>query len=316
MFIWPLGQRPSRSQHTTVVSSSLYKCTDYHLLFITDRSRVYQPHPAIHPPSFSLPCCWCWVVPNETRTDRDLVQVWSVQCSWRKHSGAIIQDLIRDHQLRVLPLSETWIREDAPDAVKVDMLPMGFTVIGLHAHRSCAVGEKRAKQGGCLAFIHSTTLPASIFKSNIRPTSFELHIVGPQVGGVLVKSPIFIVHHWIWSLSSLMNLLTFYLLSLSGPAMSWSCAEISTCLGLTLPVSIFDSQHCMDLCSKLPNPLGTMLRWLAIIYSISLSPQRRKCCRWYRPSASIHPMVCVVLAYHTLLSQTNMEPMSLTTLTM
>ena len=97
----------------------------------------------------------------------------------------MIQDLIRDHELQVIALSETWIREDAPDAVKVDMLPMGFAVI--HAHRSCAVGEKTAKRGGDLAFIHSITLSASTIRSNTRQTSFELQIVVQQVCGVLVK---------------------------------------------------------------------------------------------------------------------------------
>jgi len=42
------------------------------------------------------------------------------------HNGAVIQDFIRDHQPQALALSETWIQEDAPDAVKVDMLPAGF----------------------------------------------------------------------------------------------------------------------------------------------------------------------------------------------
>ena len=44
-------------------------------------------------------------------------------------AGAGIQDLIRDHQLQVLAVSETWIREDAPDAVKVDMAPAGFGIM-------------------------------------------------------------------------------------------------------------------------------------------------------------------------------------------
>jgi hypothetical protein len=212
MFVWPLHfgllavvfvnnvtvtlRRSSKSvdsgptivtlQHTTVISSSLYKCTDRRLLFITDRSRVYQPHPnnssaaVLTAMLLLLGGVECNPGPIATSFKFGVFNVRG-----GNHSGAMIQDLIRDHQLQVLALSETWIREDAPDAVKVDMVPMGFAII--HAHRSCAAGEKMAKRGGGLAFIHSTTLSASIIKNNIRPTSFELQLIGLQVGGVLVK---------------------------------------------------------------------------------------------------------------------------------
>ena len=100
-------------------------------------------------------------------------------------AGAAIQDLIHDHQLQALAVSETWIRNNAPDAVKIDMVPPDFAI--LHAHRPCVTGTTSAKRGGGLAFIHSSLMPAWTIKSNFRPTSFELQLVGLQVGGVLIK---------------------------------------------------------------------------------------------------------------------------------
>jgi exonuclease III len=99
--------------------------------------------------------------------------------------GETIQDLICDHRLDVLAVSETWIRDDAPDAIKLDMVPPNFAV--LHAHHPCAVGAERARHGGRLAFIHSTVLPARTIRTDFMPASFELQLVGLQVGNVLVK---------------------------------------------------------------------------------------------------------------------------------
>jgi len=50
-----------------------------------------------------------------------------------RHKAAVIHDVIADHQLDVLALTETWIPSDAPDAVKLDVALPGHSVV--HRHR-------------------------------------------------------------------------------------------------------------------------------------------------------------------------------------
>ena len=109
------------------------------------------------------------------------VRFGSLNVRGENNAEAAIQDLIHDHQLQALAVSETWIRNDAPDAVKIDMVPPDFAI--LHAHRPCVTGTTSAKRGGGLAFIHSSLMPAWTIKSNFRPTSFELQLIG----SVLIK---------------------------------------------------------------------------------------------------------------------------------
>jgi len=78
--------------------------------------------------------------------------------------GAQLDDLIRDHELDVLALNETWIRDDAPAAVKHDIVPDNFRV--LHTHRETN-GRRRAKHGGGLAIIYSQNLTARFYNCNI-----------------------------------------------------------------------------------------------------------------------------------------------------
>ena len=45
------------------------------------------------------------------------------------YKGAGISGLIHDNRLDVLAVCKSWIREDAPDAVKLDMVPSNFAVL-------------------------------------------------------------------------------------------------------------------------------------------------------------------------------------------
>ena len=92
--------------------------------------------------------------------------------------GAAIQDIIQDNGLDVLAVCESWIRDDAPDAIKVDMAPSNYSV--LHTHRP-------RRNGGGLALIYCNTMSARFVKSRFVPTAFELQLVGLQVGNNLVK---------------------------------------------------------------------------------------------------------------------------------
>jgi len=102
--------------------------------------------------------------------------------------GAQLDDLIRDHKLDVLALNETWIRDDAPAAVKHDIVPYNFRV--LHTHRETN-GRRRAKRGGGLALIYSQNLTARFHNCNIKPTSFELQVVELKTG----RTPVLFIDH-------------------------------------------------------------------------------------------------------------------------
>ena len=99
--------------------------------------------------------------------------------------GALIEDLMRDNGLDVLAVCESWIKEDAPDAIKLDIAPPGFSV--LHVHRTRTAANGRNKKGGGLAFIHRTSLPTHSLKIKFLPNSFEMQLVGLQVGKTLIK---------------------------------------------------------------------------------------------------------------------------------
>ena len=59
--------------------------------------------------------------------------------------AALIHDVIAENRLKVLAITETWIPLDAPDVVRMDIAPPGFSVI--HAHR----GTSSDKGGGGVA---------------------------------------------------------------------------------------------------------------------------------------------------------------------
>ena len=54
------------------------------------------------------------------------------------NKAASLHDIINDHGLNILALSETWITDDAPPAIAQDIAPNGFGVI--HAHRRRSAG--------------------------------------------------------------------------------------------------------------------------------------------------------------------------------
>lgn len=115
------------------------------------------------------------------------LRVASFNAGGANKKGAAIDDLIADNSIDVLAVCESWIRDDAPEAVKVDMAPSNYAV--LHAHRSRVKGAKRSRRGGGLAIIHKTSLPVRTLRSGYMPNQnvFELQLVGLQVGKTLVK---------------------------------------------------------------------------------------------------------------------------------
>ena len=71
------------------------------------------------------------------------------------HKAAVIHDVIADHHLDVLVMTETWIPSDAPNAVKLDVAPSGYNVI----HRHC--GSSADRRGGGVALVHRDTIKAT-----------------------------------------------------------------------------------------------------------------------------------------------------------
>lgn len=104
--------------------------------------------------------------------------------------GALINDVISDNRLDVLAVCESWMRDDMPAAVTSDIAPSNYSV--LHVHRPRDGTTRRSKKsthtgGGGLAFVYSNDLAARPLKTRFSSVSFELQLVGLQVGKALVK---------------------------------------------------------------------------------------------------------------------------------
>ena len=67
--------------------------------------------------------------------------------------GSLISDMITTHDLDVLAVAETWIREDDPDAIKLDSSPSGYGVV--HVPRPSRTNRSR---GGGLCVIHRESI--------------------------------------------------------------------------------------------------------------------------------------------------------------
>ena len=97
-----------------------------------------------------------------------------------RHKDAIIKDLISDHHLDILAISETWIYDHDHDAIKNSSAPEDYSMI--HACRQTGLG-------GELAFIFKKSLCVKHYqlKNFPKPASFEfqLVLVGSQRGNKL-----------------------------------------------------------------------------------------------------------------------------------
>ena len=84
-------------------------------------------------------------------------------------------DLIRDNKVDVLNVSESWVHEDAPDAIKHDLAHPNYSVMQIY---------RPIIDGSCggLAFIYSNKLGARPLKTSSPHTSLKLQLVRIQVG--------------------------------------------------------------------------------------------------------------------------------------
>ena len=159
----------SQCQHSVavsvVVSPLLSRLTaDRRLLLVTDR--IYRPRPHRSPNAVfvSLLLLLGGVETNpgpvtatvRTASRSDALSLGLLNVRSARHKAAVIHDVIDDHRLDVLAMTETWIPSDAPDAVKLDVAPPGYNVV--HRHR----GSSADKRGGGVALIHRETAKATV----------------------------------------------------------------------------------------------------------------------------------------------------------
>ena len=94
----------------------------------------------------------------------------------------MIADALTELWIDVLAVSETLIREDAPNAIKYDLSHEGLWII--HEHRTLV--DVEPKRGGGLAIIYSSELSAGKIKLPFRPIAFELQLTDLRVGNTQV----------------------------------------------------------------------------------------------------------------------------------
>jgi exonuclease III len=108
--------------------------------------------------------------PGPAATGTDFITFGSFNIRSTRTKASLIQDIIRDNNIDILALQETWVPEDTHPAIKLDTAPPGFIIN--HVHRPLVVGGK--KRGGGLAVIYREDLIVRPHKLHFRPTTFEL----------------------------------------------------------------------------------------------------------------------------------------------
>src|SRR5664279_3258169 len=107
--------------------------------------------------------------PGPPSVSRRPVQFGLLNARSAVRKAASIHDVIADHKLDVVALTESWMRSDDPDAITLDVVPPGFNV--LHAFRD-STAEIRTRGGG-VALIYRLTLKATQLPVD-KYTQFEL----------------------------------------------------------------------------------------------------------------------------------------------
>jgi len=142
-----------------VVSPQLCRLlADRRLLAVTDR--VYRPRPHRSPSAVLVALLLLLggvecnpgpsASPSSSSSSMGLLNARSA-----RHKAPLIHDVIADNHLDLLLLTETWIPSDAPDAVKLDVAPPGYSVV--HRPR----GSSTEQRGGGLAVIHRECVRAT-----------------------------------------------------------------------------------------------------------------------------------------------------------
>jgi hypothetical protein len=146
------GQLMTVSAHV-YVSSSLHTA-DCRLLYPFGLP-LYRPRPH-HSRSSALIALLLLisnVEPNPGPQRQSAINFGLMNVRSAVHKAALIHDVIRDHHLDLIAVTETWMFSDEPDAVARDIAPDGFRV--LHACRGKSTDTHR---GGGIAIIHRESI--------------------------------------------------------------------------------------------------------------------------------------------------------------
>ena len=119
---------------------------------------------------------------NVRSAQRDCLSLGLLNVRSACNKAALIHDVIDENHHDALAMTETWITSDAPNAVKLDVAPTGFSVI--HRHR----GSSADRRGAGVALIHRDSIRATTIDVGDY-TEFELlavKLVGRRSKSVIV----------------------------------------------------------------------------------------------------------------------------------
>lgn len=86
--------------------------------------------------------------------------------------AALIHDVIADHRLDLLAITETWVYDDSPDVHKREAAPAGYSMV--HAHRPPKTDSGKAHGGG-VALIYRNDIHVKVIPSkSVEIKTFEL----------------------------------------------------------------------------------------------------------------------------------------------
>jgi hypothetical protein len=150
------------------VSSAVYRCADARLLFVTDGARMFlpRPRPLVNAVFVALLLVLGGVELNPGPAAPLALGVINARSAVQK--AALLHDVITDHRLDLLVVTETWMRSTHPEAITKGVAPQGYDVI--HSFRDS--GDR----GGGVALIYSDELQASKLTMSTVASSFE-HLV-------------------------------------------------------------------------------------------------------------------------------------------
>ncbi|MCI0561137.1 MAG: reverse transcriptase domain-containing protein [Nitrososphaera sp.] len=108
--------------------------------------------------------------PQSHAVNMAVVNAWSIV-----NKTALIHDLIADHGLGLLAITETFVYEDSPDVHKKDVAPEGYSVV--HQHRQKKPGTATPRGGG-VALIYRNDIRVKMLKADpLKFTSCEILLV-------------------------------------------------------------------------------------------------------------------------------------------
>ena len=139
------------------MSPSLLNAVDRHLLFNADRSPIFtrRNRRSLSAALVALLLLRAGVESNprlaaNCRSSADYATLGLLNVCSAVRMAALIHDVMAEHHLNILAMTETWISSDAPNAIKFDVAPSGYSVV--HRHR----GSSADRRGGGIALVHRT----------------------------------------------------------------------------------------------------------------------------------------------------------------